>query len=148
MVVEPFSGDVVRLAGSPCVIKESYVAFSYFRMRERIRSLSQQSEFDRLYKKGKRLHGNCLTMRFLKTPEPPEDVAQGIRWSVVVSRKIGMAVERNRVKRRVRALIRTHRDVVPPVCRFLLIAKKPFNESSYGALEADVCQFLEKVSHA
>jgi ribonuclease P protein component len=146
VAAEPFSRDVVALVGGPCVIKESCVAFSYFWMRERVRSLSQQSEFDRLYKRGKRLHGNCLTMRFLRNPEPPEE-AQGIRWSVVVSRKIGMAVERNRVKRRVRALIRAHRDVVPPVCRFLLIAKKPFNECSYSSLEADVCQFLDKVSH-
>jgi ribonuclease P protein component len=62
-------------------------------------------EFAEVKRKGRRARVGCLTVATLSTPHT--------RLGLTVSRHVGMAVARNRIKRVVREFFRLHRDVFP-----------------------------------
>ena len=70
------------------------------------RRLSRSGEFDRVYREGSS-HAN----RFLVVYSFPrsEEEADELRLGVSVGRKVGGAVERNRVRRRLREVVRLSR---------------------------------------
>lgn len=48
---------------------------------------------------------------------------QGTKMGLAVSRKVGKAVTRNRVKRYLREFYRTHRSLLSPPCHFVVVAR-------------------------
>jgi len=56
----------------------------------------------------------------------------------VVSRGVGSAVVRNRVKRRLRHLMRSHMQRLPAGCRVVVRALPPAGDAPAVALEADL----------
>jgi len=56
----------------------------------------------------------------------------------VVSRAVGSAVERNRVKRRLRHLMRSHVDRLPAGCRVVVRALPPAGQATGATLDADL----------
>lgn len=73
--------------------------------------LRRRSEFERCYKSGRRLHGTVLTVHFV-----PNSLAQP-RLGITVTRKVGGAVTRHRLKRQVREVYRrwSEREHLPAV---------------------------------
>jgi len=67
------------------------------RARRRRRRLSRSGEFERVYREG-RSHGS----RYLVVYAFPREEADGPRLGVSVGRKLGGAVDRNRIKRLLR----------------------------------------------
>ena len=63
--------------------------------------LSRSRDFDAVYRKGRSVSTRYLTV-YTFPREEPEDV-EGPRVGLAVSRKVGGAVARNRLKRRLRA---------------------------------------------
>lgn len=57
---------------------------------------------------------------------------------MTVSRKIGCAVERNRVKRRVREFFRLHRRELQPAHDLLVIARTGAEKLSYRDVESEL----------
>ncbi len=66
---------------------------------------------------------------------------------IIVSKKVGNAVHRNKVKRRVRAFVRQHTDELPPVGAGVLIARAGAGEASWDATEQDLRTLLRIDSH-
>ncbi len=60
------------------------------------------------------------------------------RAGFVVSRAVGGAVVRNRVRRRLRHLLRDHLDELPGGATVVVRALPPSAEASYAALRADL----------
>lgn len=71
--------------------------------------LSRSAEFERVYRES-RSHGN----RYLVLYAFPRDDDQGVRLGLTVSRKVGGAVDRNRVKRLLREAFEAEGTGVPP----------------------------------
>jgi len=110
--------------------------------------------FDRLYQKGRRLHGQWMVLRLLPAephllrPDPRDHTPDSDRLAVVVSSKVSKrAVQRNRLRR----LLHDHlgqllRQQNPQNRgRWLLISLKPGSaEAETGALLGECSELLAK----
>ena len=64
------------------------------------------------------------------------------RLGVTVTRRIGNAVQRNRVKRRVREFFRLHRHELQPAHDLLIIARAGADKLSFGDVESELARAL------
>lgn len=71
--------------------------------------LSRSGEFDRVYRHGRSAQHRHLVLYRLERPSTaePDDPTEPCRFGITVSRKVGGAVERNRIKRRLREALRS-----------------------------------------
>lgn len=89
------------------------------------RRLSRSGEFDRVYREGSSHATRYLVLyTFPRKDEEREDV----RLGVSVSRKVGGAVERNKVKRTLREAFWGLTDRLPPRHDFVIVARAEIND--------------------
>ena len=86
----------------------------------RRRRLSRSGEFDRVYREGSS-HANRFLVVY-SFPRPEEDTAE-LRLGVSVGRKVGGAVERNRIKRALREAFWSLEEELPHGHDFVLVAR-------------------------
>ena len=94
--------------------------------------LSRRAEFQAVRNAGKSWHGKLMVLGALAHggPEPA-------RCGIVTSRKVGSAVERNRVRRRLREIFRTHRPLLPAGLWMVVIPRRAAVGVSFAALAAE-----------
>ena len=68
------------------------------------RRLLRHADFERVYKQGRRHFATHMTVFYLRRSE--DDGPQGVRVGFTVGRGLGGAVQRNRMKRRLREAVR------------------------------------------
>jgi ribonuclease P protein component len=93
------------------------------------RRIRRRGEFDRVFKTGRRTHGQFITVVAAAGPGP------STRLGIVASRKLGGAVARNRAKRLIREMFRT-RDAGNAI-DLVIIPKPAILEAPRRALEQD-----------
>jgi ribonuclease P protein component len=91
--------------------------------RPKRRRLSRSAEFDRVYREGR-----SKANRYLVLYTFPRTERDGPRLGVSVSRKVGGAVERNRVKRVLREAFWERADRLPPDHDFVIVARPDARE--------------------
>jgi ribonuclease P protein component len=118
------------------------------RRRSRRQRLSRSAEFDRVYREG-RSHAN----RYLVVYSfPREGDAEDPRLGVSVGRKVGGAVERNRVKRLLRDAFWAVADALPDGHDFVVVARPESGElaarEGEAGVERELRELLEKAGLA
>jgi ribonuclease P protein component len=97
-------------------------------------------DFDQVYKKGKRLHGNGFTIIYLM------NTFDFSRLGISIHRHIKGAVKRNRIKRIIRESFRLNRDVYPAKADIVFTVKPGFSiDSSPAISDAVSLLFTTKV---
>jgi len=104
--------------------------------RERIR---KKKDFLVLYKKGNRYRGRYFNLVYLPNHEAFS------RMAVVVSKKVGNAVTRNRVKRWTRDLFRRNKDLLEKPLDLILVAKKDILEASWAVYRQEYFSALKYI---
>ena len=96
----------------------------------RARRLTRPPEFTRVRTEGKAQRGALLIVGSLKL----EDEAPA-RIGFVTSKRVGSAVVRNRVRRRLREIVRRHQHELCTGFWVVVIARPAAARATYGALE-------------
>jgi ribonuclease P protein component len=106
--------------------------------------LRKRREFEECYASGVRASGRFIQV-FLSAGEAPADRPH-CRLGISVPRRVGNAVIRNRVRRRLREIFRRERAALPGSATALVIhARPPAAQASFVELRAD---YLESTARA
>jgi ribonuclease P protein component len=111
----------------------------------RTAKLLKHSDFQRVYKSGKRHFSGLMTVFYLPRPEVEAD---GPRVGVTVSRALGGAVERNRIKRRMREAIRLNLAGLTAPVDVVFNPKKVVAAAEFTALKEEVIRAFETIEKA
>lgn len=80
------------------------------------------------------------------TPAEAPGSLQDARLGVTVTRKVGGAVKRNRIKRLVREAFRRERGIFEPGLDMVWVAKRNATETSFQAIVSDMHVLARKLS--
>ena len=103
--------------------------------------LTGSAQFSLAIRTGRRAGSSTLVVH-LASPDSGERPRVGF----VVSRAVGNAVTRNRVKRRLRELVRAQADVLPSGSVLVVRALPASAGASYAELRADLARCLTRVT--
>ena len=71
------------------------------------RRLLRHADFQRVYQTGRRQFTGNMTVFFLRRKESDDDSGTSLRVGLTVGKVLGGAVDRNRIKRRMREAVRS-----------------------------------------
>lgn len=101
--------------------------------------LARASEFARLKRAGTSFHGKLVVLSVLKV-EPESETRIGL----ITSRRVGGAVLRNRVRRRLREIIRSVRPQMRRGWHIVIVARAAAAKAEFAALRADVIFLVQR----
>ncbi len=99
--------------------------------------LRARSDFLRVQSHGKRFRQRHLLLLVVPGTE-------GVRLGLTVSRKVGNAVVRNRVRRRLREIVRTHPDLLSDGWDYVIIAHPPSARAEFTTLREELTCLLDR----
>jgi ribonuclease P protein component len=106
--------------------------------------LRRRAEFQRV-SRGRRAQVDTITLQ-AQPRAAAETAAAGPRVGFTVTRKVGDAVERNRIRRRLKEALRTAQTIAPASnCDYVLVARPEALTRRFTALVADIERAFVKV---
>ena len=97
-----------------------------------LRRLKLSREFERVRKEGRAVRGGLLMLSVL-----PVDGEKRFRVGLITSRRVGGAVARNRVRRRLREIVRRNQQALKGGIWFVVIARRSAAQTDSAVLEAE-----------
>lgn len=98
--------------------------------------LTKKWEFLKVYAGNEKYSGTLLILHVLKNQ-------QGRKAGILVSRKVGIAVRRNRIKRLVREAYRLNKNLLPLSIHILITAKHNIGAPAYKEVEGDLLKLYK-----
>jgi ribonuclease P protein component len=105
--------------------------------------LNRRGDFEKVYKHGRRHFAAHLTVFYLG-----RERGGGPRIGLRVGRVLGAAVERNRIKRRLREALRLHRSELSSAVDVIVHPKKSALKVDFAGLEKEIQRAFEAVERA
>ena len=106
-----------------------------FGKKERVRKRKQYLD---IYRGGARVHSNNFIV--VMSPNPSGEK----RLGVAVSKKVGNAAKRNRIKRLIKEFFRLNKDGLPDSKDMVVIAKKDVSSLKYQGVYLELADLLRK----
>jgi len=113
---------------------------SFPRGFSRAARLLKHSDFDRVYKQGRRHFSSHMTVLYLRQAEG------SARVGFTVGRLLGGAVERNRIKRRLREAVRQRREVLKGAVDVVINPKKSVLTLEFSVVLEEVGRALDVIA--
>ena len=104
-----------------------------------VRRLKVSREFERVRKEGRAVRGGLLMLSVL-----PVDGEKRFRVGLITSRRVGGAVARNRVRRRLREIVRRNQQALKGGIWFVVIARRSAAQTDSAALEAEWLRLAQR----
>jgi len=115
--------------------------------RGKRRRLSRSAEFDRVFREGRSHASRYLVLHAFPRPDAAEEEP---RLGVSVGRKVGGAVERNKVKRLLREAFWQSEELLPAGHDFVVVARSEAAEfaerEGLAGIKSELDELLEKAS--
>jgi ribonuclease P protein component len=108
--------------------------------------LLKHSDFERVYKRGRRHFSSHMTVFYLSQAEAPSP-EQCARVGFTVGRVLGGAVERNRIKRRLREAVRLRRALLKGGVDVVINPKKSVLTLEFSVLLEEVGRALDVIAN-
>jgi ribonuclease P protein component len=106
-------------------------------MRRKYR-LRRNNDFQQVRQYGKFNASPLMVLAFLRNE------LDHSRFGFVVSKRLGKAVQRNKIKRRMREATRLRIPQIKPGFDLVLIARQPIREANYTEIEQSLQHLLKK----
>ena len=103
-------------------------------------SLTKNHEFKKLYNRGKSAASQCAVVYCRRNGKIVN------RLGITVSTKIGGAVQRNRVRRRLKEIYRLHEIDLIPGYDIVIVARVASRYAGYHEIESSVISVFRKLS--
>jgi ribonuclease P protein component len=110
------------------------------------RRLLRHADFDRVYKKGRRHFATHMTVFYLRreTDEPQADPSQ-LRIGFTVRKVLGGAVQRNRMKRRLREAVRLQAIQPPAGVDVVINPKASLSTADFAELKEEIAKAFQAI---
>jgi len=105
--------------------------------------LRKHAEFELVYKSGRRQFSSSFTAFYLLRPGTQ---SEGPRVGITVGRQMGGAVQRNRIKRRVRAAVRQNLRRVASAVDVVINPKKAVFGMDFEALSTEIARAFDAIA--
>jgi len=110
--------------------------------------LRKHADYQLAYKAGRKRQS--ASMSWFLAPQPPAYPGAapltGPRVGLTVGKVIGKAHERNRIKRRMRDILRRHVELLPKGCDLILHPRRTVMTVDFTKLEAEVVRILQQAN--
>jgi ribonuclease P protein component len=103
--------------------------------------LLRHADFERVYKLGRRHFSANITVFYLRRVD-----GEGMRVGFTVGRALGGAVDRNRMKRRLRESVRLCRPSPGPAADVVINPKKSVRNADFSVLLSEVSRAFEVIA--
>ena len=99
----------------------------------------RRGEFDAVYRAGKRRSSSHFTVFFRANQLPVS------RFGFSIKKALGGAVVRNRIRRRIREIVRGHRAEIPAGWDVVIHPKSSVAQAEFAVLTADLMRLMKSV---
>ena len=99
----------------------------------------RRGEFDAVYRAGKRRSSSHFTVFFRANQLPVS------RFGFSIKKALGGAVVRNRIRRRIREIVRCHRSEIPAGWDIVIHPKSSVQRAEFVTLTADLVRLIKSV---
>ncbi|HTV16933.1 MAG TPA: ribonuclease P protein component [Acidobacteriaceae bacterium] len=106
--------------------------------------LRKHADYQRVYQESRRFTSASMTY-FFRPRAVNEPAGAPPRIGLTTGRVLGGAVERNRIRRRMREAVRLHADELPERVDVVLHPRKQVLEMEFGRLESEVARVFAAV---
>ncbi|MEG2657916.1 MAG: ribonuclease P protein component, partial [Clostridiales bacterium] len=101
--------------------------------------LKKRKDFTKTYKKGRSVNGKSIILCYRRTTKPC------FRIGFTVSKKVGNAVVRNKVRRRLKEIVRLNQECFANNYDYIFIARSIAKKTSYLDLEKEMLSLVKRV---
>jgi ribonuclease P protein component len=108
--------------------------------------LRKHADYQRVYRESRRYSSTSMSYFFRARPNEESAGAQP-RVGLTAGRVLGGAVERNRIRRRMREAVRLHLSELPSHVDVVLHPRKMVLEMEFERLEREVSRVFANVAH-
>ena len=109
--------------------------------------IKKSRQFSSVFKTGKYLKLSALTIQYKR--HPINHSSYSSRYGIVVSKKVGNAVQRNFTKRRLRAVLNNiNYTFEKKSIDYVFVARKNLIKINFSALNIELCDALKKINQS